>query len=57
MTKSARLASFRGDVGHLYESVRKTIIGWVTTPTQGVRTVTLGRTLAHWLPPAPPVTD
>jgi hypothetical protein len=48
--EGARLASWRNAEFAFSEQARKTLVDYVTTPTQVVRMVTIGHTLARWLP-------
>ena len=45
-----RMAYWRDQDVVLSESARNTLIGYVTTPTQVARMVTIGHALARWLP-------
>lgn len=46
-----RMAAWRNEETVLSEQARNTITNYVTTPTQVIRMVTIGHTLAHWLQP------
>ena len=48
--EGARLAPWRNDEIAISEQAHKTLVDYVTTPTQVVRMVTIGHALARWLP-------
>jgi len=50
---SALARAHPADVSGIPEIAQKTITGYVKTPTQVVRMVTLGHTMAQWLTPVP----
>ena len=45
----SQLAAHRGDVSQMSKAAQTTITGYVHTPTQVIRMVTLGHALARWL--------
>jgi len=49
--EGARLAPWRVNEIAISAQARKTLVDYVTTPTQVVRMVTIGHTLARWLTP------
>lgn len=48
--EATRLAAWRNEGLVLPDPVRKTLTGYVTSPTQVARMVTVGHALANWLP-------
>jgi hypothetical protein len=49
--EGARLAPWRINEIAISEPARKTLVDYVSTPTQVVRMVTIGHALARWLLP------